>query len=231
MIFSKKAAAFLLAVLLLGGSLAPKSYAEAKAIGGRANDDMKIALTFDDGPHPKNTPKILDILAEYGIKATFFEVGENIELYPEVSRRVVAEGHEIGNHTYTHAYISKISEDALRKEIQKTEDVLREITGERPVVFRPPGGYYNDASLKVVEKMGYRSVLWSLDTRDWSMLKCGAIVSKVEKNVKGGDIILFHDLEDKRLATPAALREILPFLVENGYEFVTISQMIENEAD
>ena len=220
-----------LLALLCAAALCFPAQGAAAPYRKSASPAKQIALTFDDGPSRRNTQEILSILKEYGVSATFFVIGENAEKDPDRIRMIFDEGHEIGNHTYTHAYISQISEDALRKEIQKTEDVLREITGERPVVFRPPGGYYNDASLKVVEKMGYRSVLWSLDTRDWSMLKCGAIVSKVEKNVKGGDIILFHDLEDKRLATPAALREILPFLVENGYEFVTISQMIENEAD
>ena len=205
--------------------------AVAKPYRKSSSSAKRIALTFDDGPSRRNTEEILSILREYGVSATFFVIGENAAKDPERIRMIFDAGHEIGNHTYTHAYISKISEDALRREIQKTEDVLQEITGERPKVFRPPGGYYNDASLQIVEDMGYRSVLWSLDTRDWSMPKCGTIVSKVEKNVAGGDIILFHDLEDKRLATPAALRQILPFLVENGYEFVTISEMIENEAD
>ena len=190
----------------------------------------EIALTFDDGPSRQNTEEILKILEEYGIRATFFVIGENAAADPERIRMIHEAGHEIGNHTYTHAYISKIRPDELREEIQKTEEVLKSITGEKPTVFRPPGGYYDQASLEVLEEMGYQSILWSLDTKDWSMPKSDTIASKIEETAVGGDIILFHDLNDKRLPTPEALKRILPYLKENGYEFVTISEMIEREA-
>ncbi|MBQ3076029.1 MAG: polysaccharide deacetylase family protein [Clostridia bacterium] len=202
----------------------------AKPYRKSTSQAQQIALTFDDGPSIQNTEEILGILKEYGIRATFFVIGENAAADPERIRMIHEAGHEIGNHTYTHAYISKIGKDALREEIQKTENVLKEITGEKPCVFRPPGGLYNEEALTVLEEMGYRSILWSLDTRDWSMPKSDTIVSKIEENAVGGDIILFHDLNDKRLPTPEALKQILPYLKENGYEFVTISEMIENEA-
>ncbi len=193
--------------------------------------EKKIALTFDDGPSRRHTEEILSVLAEYNISATFFVIGENAVKDPERILRIVEAGHEIGNHTYTHAYISKITEGQLRDEIQRTEDALVEITGQRPRVFRPPGGYYNDASLAIISEMGYKSILWSIDTRDWSMPKSDTVFSCVEENATAGDIILFHDLEDKRLPTPTALRKIIPYLLENGYEFVTVSQLIENEAE
>lgn len=196
--------------------------------GGTAS--RQIALTFDDGPSIQNTEEILGVLKEYGIRATFFVIGENAAADPDRIRMIHEAGHEIGNHTYSHAYISKISGTELREEIQKTEDVLKSITGEKPCVFRPPGGYYDEASLAVLEEMGYQSIMWSLDTKDWCMPKSDTIVSKIEENAVSGDIILFHDLNDKRLPTPEALKRILPYLKENGYEFVTISEMIENEA-
>ena len=194
-------------------------------------EEKKIALTFDDGPSRRHTEEILSVLAEYNISATFFVIGENAVKDPERILSIAEAGHEIGNHTYTHAYISKITERQLRDELQKTEDALVKITGQRPRVFRPPGGYYNDASLAIVTEMGYKSVLWSLDTRDWSMPESDTVFSCVEENATAGDIILFHDLEDKRLPTPKALRKIIPYLLENGYEFVTVSQLIENEAE
>ena len=194
-------------------------------------DKKQIALTFDDGPSRQNTEAILEILDQYNIKATFFVIGQNAKKDPERIKLIYEKGHEIGNHTYTHAYISKISEEALKDEIQKTEEVLTEITGEKPKVFRPPGGFYSDASLNLVEKMGYQVVLWSLDTRDWSMPKSHKIAANVEENAGCGDIILFHDLEDARLPTPEALKLIIPKLIEEGYEFITVSEMIENEAD
>ncbi|MBR2634694.1 MAG: polysaccharide deacetylase family protein [Clostridia bacterium] len=215
----------LCSVALLGiGSLFPA--ADAKIYRKSETAEKKIALTFDDGPSKQNTEEILSILKEYDIRATFFVIGENAERDPERIRSIYQAGHELGNHTYTHRYISKIPREKLIEEIKRTEEVLHQITGEKPKVFRPPGGYYDDASLAVLEDMGYTSVLWSLDTRDWSIPKSEKIVSKVEDNTTSGDIILFHDLEDKRLPTPKALRAIIPYLVENGYEFVTISELL-----
>ena len=216
-----------LSVVSLVSQLSVAVLAKPYSKGAAAKE---IALTFDDGPSRQNTEEILKILEEYGIRATFFVIGENAAADPERIRMIHEAGHEIGNHTYTHAYISKIRPDELREEIRKTEEVLKSITGEKPTVFRPPGGYYDQASLGVLEEMGYQSVLWSLDTKDWSMPKSDTIASKIEENAVGGDIILFHDLNDKRLPTPEALKRILPYLKENGYEFVTISEMIEREA-
>lgn len=216
-------ALFLVPLFLLSSALPAKAAVYRK----RETDQKKIAISFDDGPSRRNTEEILSILEQFHIRATFFVIGENAEKDPERIRRIFDAGHEIGNHTYTHAYISKISEAKLREEVEKTEEVLIRITGTKPVVFRPPGGFYDDASIALLEQMGYKSVLWSLDTRDWSMPKSESIVTKVEERASEGDIILFHDLEDKRLPTPAALKKILPYLIENGYEFVTISELLE----
>jgi len=194
-------------------------------------DKKKIALTFDDGPSKSNTVAILNVLKEYEIRATFFVIGENAEKDPDRIRSIYDAGHEIGNHTYSHIYISKVPEATLRNEIKKTEDVLMKVTGEKPKVFRPPGGFYNDASLGILESLGYKCVLWSVDTKDWSMPKSDTVASQVQESATKGDIILFHDLEDKRLPTVAALKRIIPYLIENGYEFVTISELFENEAD
>ena len=224
----KKGFAVFLSILSIFSLLTLK--ATGKSYRKGATEKRQIALTFDDGPSRQNTEEILAVLREYGIRATFFVIGENAAADPDRIRMIHDAGHEIGNHTYTHAYISKIGSDALRQEIRKTEEILKSITGKRPCVFRPPGGLYNDASLAVLEEMGYRNILWSLDTRDWCMPKSDTIVSKIEENAAGGDIILFHDLNDKRLPTPDALKRILPYLKENGYEFVTISEMIDNEA-
>ncbi len=225
----KKSLCFLVLIaaflIPLSGTANAKLYRKAKT------EEKRIALTFDDGPSRRNTEEILSILKEHNIRATFFVIGQNAEKDPERIKMIFDAGHEIGNHTYTHAYISKISKEELEKEITKTEEILINITGEKPKVFRPPGGYYDDASLEVLENKGYQNILWSLDTRDWSMPKSETIAAKVEENAAGGDIILFHDLEDKRLPTPAALRKILPYLIENGYEFVTVSELLENEAD
>lgn len=218
-------------LLLFAFAVSFSQGANAKLYRKSTSETKKIALTFDDGPSRQNTEEILSILKEYSVPATFFVIGQNAEKDPERIKMIYDAGHEIGNHTYSHAYITKISKDTLRDEVIKTEKILQDITGEKPVVFRPPGGFYNDETLDILEEMGYVSILWSLDTRDWSMPKSDTVASKVEEDATGGDIILFHDLEDKRLPTPKALRRIIPHLIENGYEFVTISEMMENEAE
>lgn len=226
----KTVLSLLAACLILSPVFSPLS--ARAAVYRKGNPEKKqIALSFDDGPSKRNTEEILSILKEYNVKATFFVIGENASRDPERIRSIYDAGHELGNHTYTHAYISKLPADKIREEIRKTEEVLVEITGEKPVVFRPPGGYYDDASLAVVDEMGYESILWSLDTRDWSMPKSEKIVSKIEDSASEGDIILFHDLEDKRLPTPAALRKIIPYLIDNGYEIVTVSELLNKTAE
>lgn len=210
----------LFALLLSGG-------ASAEIFHKKGDEPKRIALTFDDGPSEKTTDEILSILERFGVKATFFVIGKNAENNPKKIKKIFDAGHEIGNHTYTHAYINKLSEDKLREEIEKTENILKEITGQKPVVFRPPGGAYNDASISFIEKMGYKCALWSVDTRDWSMPKTDKVVSIIENQTCGGDILLFHDLEHQNNPTPPALEIIIPYLIEQGYEFVSVSELVE----
>ncbi len=214
-------------LVLMGMLLALPSQAEIIRKG--AEESKKIALSFDDGPSERNTEAILALLEKYQIKATFFVIGENAERDPDRIRKISDAGHEIGNHTYHHQYITKLNEAQLREEILKTESLLTEICGKRPVLFRPPGGAYSDKALQRIEEMGYTSVLWSVDTHDWTKPKIATIVTVVEKNVLGGDIILFHDLEQKNSPTPAALDIIIPFFQEKGYEFVTVSELLQEQ--
>ena len=188
-------------------------------------EEKRIAITFDDGPSDEKTREILEILAENGAKATFFVIGENAEAHPDRIREIHEAGHEIGNHTWSHRYLTRMSEKEIREEVGKTEKLLTEICGERPVVFRPPGGYWSEKTVSTVEKMGYRCVLWSVDTRDWSIPGAATVVRRVENGAGNGDVILFHDLADKRLPTPDALRVLLPRLKEAGFEFVTVSEL------
>lgn len=186
-----------------------------------------IALTFDDGPHATQTDEILAVLDRFQVKATFFPIGENIELYPEVTKRVCEAGHEIGNHTYTHAHVSKLSEEALRKEIEDTAALIKAQCGVTPVLFRPPGGDISDSAVKLVNEMGYRYVLWSwkLDTRDWAAVSVDSVVNTVLKNVGDGNIVLFHDYVVGKSPTAKALEILIPALLEQGYRFVTVSQL------
>ncbi|MBQ9801641.1 MAG: polysaccharide deacetylase family protein [Clostridia bacterium] len=187
----------------------------------------RIALTFDDGPHPRYTPQILDILAEYGVEATFFSVGSNAEYYPNLISRILAEGHEIGNHTYHHYHTANMKERELREDIIACADALRRLTGETPHLFRPPEGVFNEGIEALCAREGYTIVMWSIDTRDWAHTPVEEIVKNVRENAKDGAIILMHDFIGKNSPTPAALRQIIPMLQESGYEFVTVSRLLE----
>lgn len=192
-------------------------------------EDNIIALTFDDGPDPEDTPAILDLLKQYDAKATFFVIGKHAEMYPELVKRESREGHEIANHTYNHCYFNnKVTKEKIRDEIMKAEQLIVSITGKQPNLFRPPGGYYNDNVVHVSETAGYQVVLWSWhqDTEDWSTPGVGKIVNKVLRNARNGDIILFHDNVDGKTQTIAALKQILPRLKERGFRFVTVSELL-----
>ena len=186
---------------------------------------MKIALTFDDGPHPKYTPEILDFLAENGIKATFFVVGQNAQAYPSLVKRELDEGHEVGNHTFSHAYLSKIPYREQCDEVIAAENAVFEENEYRTHLLRPPGGLYSETIYKIADRLDYSVILWSVDTRDWAHTPAGEIAAAVLGTVKGGDVILFHDFIGKKSPTLDALREIVPELKERGYEFVTVSEL------
>ena len=189
-------------------------------------EDKKIALTFDDGPHYKYTDMILDILEKYGVKATFFVIGINAERYPEKIKRIVSNGHEIGNHTYSHPHLKNISDKELESEIKKASDIITNITGEKPSLFRPPEGFCGKNVTGTVNKCGCSVILWSHDTRDWAHTPSSEISAKILNGIKGGDIILFHDFITPDTPTPDALENVIPKLIEKGYEFLTVSELI-----
>lgn len=205
-----------------------KHYEEAGQILWDINTDEKvIALTFDDGPHKKYTPEILDILSKYNAKATFFIVGENAEKNPELALRVHEEGHELAIHTYTHPLRTNVSK--LMKEIKQSHATIFGITGYSPVLFRPVEGQYTDAMIDAIIQEGYKVVMWSwhLDTFDWKNPGEKRIVNTVLKGAKPGSVVLFHDGGGNRAQTVRALKKILPELEEQGYKFVTVSELLE----
>lgn len=188
-----------------------------------------IALTFDDGPHFKYTEEILEILSQYNIRATFFVVGENAERYPNIVEREIKEGHEVGNHTYKHEYLKGKCADEIEFQISETESVLSGSCDYTPKLLRPPGGLYDGTLSDEALKMGYTVVLWSIDTRDWSHPDVSSIVENIKKETDSGDIILMHDfIGGAPSPTPNALRTVLPWLINEGYEFVTVSELISS---
>ncbi len=195
----------------------------------RGNDRMEIALSFDDGPHPRYTPLILDILAEYGVRATFFMVGENVTYYPAAAEAVAEAGHEVENHTFTHRGFSRMSEEEMRAELTACEDALSSISESRPHFIRPPEGQLNDTMRRVAGELGYRIVLWDVDTRDWAHTPPETISQHILDTVRPGDIILMHDFIGKDSPTPEALRLVIPALLSRGYHFVTVGELVDGD--
>ncbi|OXM85830.1 polysaccharide deacetylase family protein [Paenibacillus rigui] len=222
-----------LALLLLptSSAAAPKkdrNYYESRGevVWEVPTEEKIIALTFDDGPHPEHTALILDLLKQYDAKATFFVVGNKVERFPELLKREVAEGHELANHTYSHAYLSRKMN--IKKEIDQTEELVYSITGQKCHLFRPPGGIFNERLISVAKEEGYKVVMWSWhqDTKDWRTPGVGKITDRVLNHTKNGDIVLFHDYIEGPTQTVEALKRILPELKKRGYRFVTISELL-----
>lgn len=216
-------------IFLISIFIIPISSEEADSVYFCHNNEKKlIALTFDDGPHYKYTAEILDILSENNAKATFFVVGSLAERYPELILRELAEGHEIGNHTWSHPKMSKLTPEQLNTEIIKTERVLNEIADYRPKLFRPPEGSYKKGVDAVAKKNDYSVIIWTVDTRDWAHTPVDKIVQEVLDNTVSGSIILCHDFIGRDSPTPDAIRKFIPALQAEGYEFVTVSELINS---
>ena len=228
----RKALSIQLAVLCLFSLLAAPVEGKERFgafLSGDRETDKVLCLTFDDGPHPRYTEQILAVLAEYGVVATFFFVGENVALYSDAARRVASAGHEIGNHTQTHPHMQKIEDGRLMEEIAAAQREIRSATGAVPTLFRPPEGKITKERSELLRKMGFRGVLWSVDTLDWKGTDARQIAKEVLMHVKGGDVILCHDYVGHPTTTVEALRLFLPVLIEKGYRFVTVSQLMESE--
>ena len=220
---------FLLTLCLLGTWVVVPSSAQSAPCRSVKTESMKIALTFDDGPHPHLTGQILDILEQYGVRATFFMIGQNVENYPDAAREVIRRGHEVGNHTFSHTALAKLSESDVREELERCEDALDRHCDYSPRLFRPPQGLLSEAIDSCARQGAYRLILWSLDTRDWEIKAPDHIVSSVLSRVQSGDIILMHDYVGVNSGTPQALAILLPALLERGFEPVTVSELLEEE--
>lgn len=183
-----------------------------------------VALTFDDGPSASLTPQVLDILNRYGARATFFVLGENAVRNKSILSRAVAEGHEIGSHTYSHIKMTANSEERIRQEMERTSAVIEEATGRRPMVMRPPYGATNARLVDMMyQNYGMSSVLWDIDTRDWQHPGVSVVVQRAVGGAKPGSIILLHDIH---ASTLAAVEGVVSGLQARGFKLVTVSQLI-----
>ncbi len=189
-------------------------------------NDKKIALTFDDGPHPYYTAEILEILAEYDVKATFFLIGDNVTRHPEIVKMVYEEGHEIGNHTFSHANLKNADYETVTREIGETEKVVLNTVEYKTKLLRPPEGLWGENVCRAAIENQYTVVCWSIDTRDWAHTPVDRMVNYVLGSAEAGDIVLFHDFVSGKSPTPEALKIIIPALIEDGYELVTVSELM-----
>lgn len=182
--------------------------------------EKKIAITFDDGPHPQYTPQLLDGLSKRGVKATFFVTGEAAEQNPEIVRRMHEEGHLIGNHTYSHLQLNAGNEEIFRQELIRTNEIIGELTGEEVTYVRPPYGSWNKQFEKELNMI---PVLWTIDPLDWCSDNADCITREVCGKAQENAIILMHD--QYKSSVTAALR-IIDILTGKGYEFVTVEEIL-----
>lgn len=187
----------------------------AKGLEGKC-----VALTFDDGPHKECTSALLDGLKERGVRVTFFLMGESIEGNEDIVKRMAAEGHLIGNHSYSHIQLTKAGAEAACEGVDKTSRIIEAITGGRPQYMRPPFGDWNE---ELECEVGMTTVLWSVDSLDWKLKNKSRIVKRVLKDAEDGDIILMHDIFSS--SVEAAL-EIVDALTKEGYTFVTVDELL-----
>ena len=192
---------------------------EAGGTNEQYQEKPKIALTFDDGPHPSSTPVLLDGLAGRNVKATFFVIGENVVKYPKVVSRE-EEGHIIGNHTYSHVDLTKMSQEMTECELGKTNTAIEEITGKKTEYMRPPYGAWKK---EMEENTGMIAVLWNVDPLDWNTDNETEIVNKVVTETEENDIILLHDCY---LSSVKAALRIIDIMQAKGYEFVTVDELL-----
>lgn len=189
----------------------------------------KVALTFDDVPDGHFTPKVLDVLRKNGVKATFFLVGSRAEKHPDVVRRIVREGHVIGNHTYNHPLLTKISKEKFIKQVVSTEQIINDIAGYKPKFLRPPYGEINEQQLRWAGAHGYVVVNWNVDSLDWKGLDAKEVYNNILSTVRAGAIVLQHgggNVDGNLDGTLEALPDIIETLQKRNYQIVTLPELL-----
>ncbi len=189
---------------------------------------QEISMTFDDGPHPELTPRLLDMLQDWGLKASFFLIGRNARAFPKIVQRIIAEGHEVGNHSWTHPVLAKLGDVKVRTELKSTHEAIVQACGVAPRIFRPPYGAITAKQKQwIAAEFGYSTILWSVDTNDWKDRNAQIVSGRILNEARPGSIILAHDIHPTSVeAMPLAL----PALRDKGMKFQTVSGLISLEA-
>jgi len=199
-----------------------ETFNEVKPIYEGPKDRKVIAFTCNVAWGNEFLPGLLEVFEQDDVKITFFVEGRWAEKYPDLLKMLYEKGHEIGNHGYSHAHHAKLSLEQNLNEIKKAEEVLQKITGKKPILFAPPYGEYSDLTVKASESLGYKLIMWTIDTIDWKKPGVDYIINKVIKNAGNGKIVLMHPTEDTVKAMPTIIKN----LKEQGYKITTVSELL-----
>lgn len=200
------------------------------AIAGTRTDQKVVALTFDHSWGNKFTPSILDTLQQNNVKVTFFIMGPWAQKHSDVAKRMVADGHEIASHGYRHENYGDMTAEWVREDIQKSHNLIKEVTGVEATLIRPPNGHYSQQSLKVADELGYKTIIWNVDSLDWKNPGRDVIIERVMKRLKPGAIILMH-ASDTPVQTADALPILLQKIKAEGYQIVTVGELLNSYAE
>lgn len=197
---------------------------DAATITAVRTPSQVVAMTFDDGPHPTQTPRVLDMLRDRGLRATFYLIGNRVAQHPAIARRIAEEGHEIGNHSWSHPFLDRMDQHSVIREIDQTTNAIYQVTGRPPVTFRPPyGAFTRNQRTWLHSVRTLPTILWSVDPQDWRRPGASVVANRILSNARQGGIILSHDIHRP---TIDAMPQTLDGLTARGFTFVTVSQMI-----
>ncbi|HZW79127.1 MAG TPA: polysaccharide deacetylase family protein [Candidatus Deferrimicrobiaceae bacterium] len=216
-------------------SMAPTGQLFGKTFTGRSRGSRQIALTYDDGPNHQHTPRLLELLAKQNVQATFFLIGRYVQQRPDLAREIVRAGHIVGNHTFTHPLLTFKSESEIKRELAVCQSALHDALGDHSNLFRPPFGGRRPAVLRIARELRLEPIMWNVTGYDWNAPPAAAIEQKVAGKIRGGDIILLHDGGHKQMGadrsqTVIATDRLITRYKNEGYEFVTIPQMMAKSA-
>jgi peptidoglycan/xylan/chitin deacetylase (PgdA/CDA1 family) len=214
-------------------SVAPTGQWYGHTFTGLAPGTKQLALTYDDGPNDPHTLRLLEVLAKHDVRVTFFLIGRYVRQHPEIAREVVKAGHVVGNHTFTHPLLTFMSVVEIRRELTDCRSALQDAIGEHSNLFRPPFGGRRPAVLRVARELGLEPVMWNVTGYDWNAPPSSVVERKVTKQIRGGDVVLLHDGGHKQMGadrsqTVLATDSLITKYKSEGYEFVTIPQMMSN---
>jgi peptidoglycan/xylan/chitin deacetylase (PgdA/CDA1 family) len=212
-------------------TMSPTSQLYGRTFVGLEPGSRQLALTYDDGPNDPYTMQLLEVLERHEVKATFFLIGRFVQQRPAIARAIVDAGHAVGSHTWDHPNLVLVSQPELRSQLDKTQRAIFDATGVEAKLFRPPFGGRRPATLRMVRQLGLQPIMWSVTGYDWNAKSAGTIVAHAERQIRGGNVILLHDgghhaLGTDRSCTVAATDRIIVRCQSEGYEFVTIPEMM-----